>query len=107
MGPPRRRGGSTRLSRTTETARADRTPPAAGANMMRLLLAAALAFVCFAGSAEAHVRSQSQSRWTIDGDHVALHVEAAAIDVTRLYAFGSEAPLEAVFADEVALGFDV
>jgi hypothetical protein len=70
-------------------------------------LAALLAFVCFASNAEAHTRSQSQSRWTIDGEHIALHVEADAIDVTRLYAFGSEASLDTVFAEEVADAFVV
>lgn len=73
---------------------------------MRLLLAL-FAFVCFAANAQAHTRSQSQSRWTIEGERISLHVEADAIDVTRLYAFGSDDPLDAVFAEEVADAFAV
>jgi hypothetical protein len=74
---------------------------------MRVLLAALLAFVCFAENAQAHTRSQSQSRWTTEGEHISVHVEADAVDVTRLYAFGSDDPLDTVFAGEVADGFTV
>jgi hypothetical protein len=74
---------------------------------MRLLLATLLAVLCVTVSAEAHTRSQSQSRWTIEGERVSVHVEADAIDVTRLYAFGSDDPLDAVFAQEVAEAFTV
>jgi hypothetical protein len=49
-----------------------------------LFIAALLALVCFTSNASAHTRSQSQSRWTIEGERVSVHVEADAIDVTRL-----------------------
>ena len=62
---------------------------------------------CFAADAHAHVRSQSQSRWSIEGDRINVHVEAAALDVTRLYALGSDAPLDQEFAQEVAQAFTV
>jgi hypothetical protein len=75
--------------------------------MTRLLFAALLALIGVISDAEAHVRSQSQSRWTIEGDRVSVHVEADAVDVTRLYVFGSDAPLDAVFAQEVAQAFQV
>jgi hypothetical protein len=74
---------------------------------VRLFIAALLALVCFTSNASAHTRSQSQSRWTIEGERVSVRVEADAIDVTRLYAFGSEAPLDSVFAEEVADSFSV
>ncbi len=74
---------------------------------MRLLLAALLAFVCLGADAQAHTRSQSISRWSIEGEHINAHIEADALDVTRLYAFGSEAPLESVFSEEVAQAFQV
>jgi hypothetical protein len=74
---------------------------------MRLPFAALLVFLCVAADAAAHTRSQSLSRWTIEGDRISVRIEADAIDVTRLYAFGSEAPLEAALAEEVANGFRV
>ncbi len=74
---------------------------------MRLLFAVLFALACVTIDARAHTRSQSQSRWAIEADRVAVQVEASAIDVTRLYAFGSEAPLDEVFAAEVAGAFDV
>jgi hypothetical protein len=74
---------------------------------VRLLLAVLLTFICVAGDAQAHTRSQSQSRWTIEGDRVSVHVEADAIDVTRLYALGGNASLDVAFAEEVATAFDV
>lgn len=74
---------------------------------MRLLFAALLAFVFFTSNADAHTRSQSQSRWTTEGERVSVHVEADAIDVTRLYAFGGDAPLDSIFAEEVAEAFTV
>jgi hypothetical protein len=74
---------------------------------VRLLIAALFAIACVVADAHAHTRSQSQSRWTIEGDRIGLRVEADAIDVTRLYAFGSDAPLEDVFAAELAQAFSV
>lgn len=74
---------------------------------MRLLFAALLALSCFVPEADAHTRSQSLSRWAIDGDRITAHVEADALDVTRLYAFGGGAPLDAVFAEEVTQAFSV
>lgn len=75
--------------------------------MIRLCLMALAALICIAPDAGAHTRSQSQSRWNIEGDRINAHVEAAALDVTRLYAMGSEAPMEQVFAAEVAHTFSV
>lgn len=74
---------------------------------MKTLLLALIAFACLVADAEGHTRSQSQSRWTIDEDRISVRVEAEAVDVTRLYAFGSTAPLDAVFAEEVAEAFSV
>lgn len=74
---------------------------------MRLLLAAALAGLVMIANAEAHTRSQSQSRWSIEGQTIAVHVEADAVDVTRLYALGGDAPLDEVFAREVTQAFRV
>lgn len=74
---------------------------------MRLLLAAALACLLTIASADAHTRSQSQSRWSLQGQTVAVHVEADAVDVTRLYALGGDAPLDEMFASEVAQAFRV
>ena len=74
---------------------------------MKRLLAAVLLFASFATVAQAHTRSQSQSRWSVDGDQISVNVEADALDVTRLYALGSNAGLEAIFAEEVAQAFQV
>jgi hypothetical protein len=71
---------------------------------VRLLLAL-IAFACFAAEARAHTRSQSQSSWSIEGERVSVHVEADALDVTRLYALGGDASLDAMFAEEVARAF--
>lgn len=73
---------------------------------MRALLGA-LALLALAQPATAHTRSQSQSSWTIEGDVVTARVEAAALDVTRLYALGGEGDLAATFATEVDGGFSV
>lgn len=71
-----------------------------------LILAAAMA--CLATQAQAHTRSQSLSRWTVEGDVVTAQVEAEAVDVTRLYVLGGEDQgLDAVFAAEVARAFQV
>lgn len=75
--------------------------------MTRCLIAVFAAIFCLAAEASAHTRSQSQSRWTIEGDTIGVHVEADAVDVTRLYALGGEAPLDSVFGEEVAQGFSV
>jgi hypothetical protein len=75
--------------------------------MIRALLACLAILFCFTCNADAHTRSQSLSRWNIEEDRVSVHVEAAALDVTRLYAFGSDAPLEEVFAQEVGDAFTV
>lgn len=69
-----------------------------------LVLCVALAFVQNAG---AHTRSQSQSSWVIEGDTVTGRVEVEAIDVTRLYALGGEAPLADLFAAEARDAFSV
>lgn len=55
--------------------------------------------------ANAHTRSQSRSNWVIAGEFVDLRVEADAVDVTRLYALGEEAPMDALFAAEVGRSF--
>ncbi len=60
-----------------------------------------LALFC-ALPANAHTRSQSQSRWSVDGDAIEARIEADAVDATRLYALGGEAPLQAMFAAEVS-----
>jgi hypothetical protein len=52
--------------------------------------------------AHAHTRSQSQSVWTIDGDAIDMRVEAEALDATRLYALGGDAPLASMLAGEVS-----
>jgi hypothetical protein len=65
-----------------------------------------LALLC-AATAEAHTRSQSQSRWTIEGDAVEGRIEAAAIDATRLYALGGQASMDTTFAAEVAGTFQI
>jgi len=74
---------------------------------MRLLLAALLALLCIASNAEAHTRSQSHSRWSLEGERISVQVEADALDVTRLYALGGNAPLEQAFAEEVGQAFTV
>lgn len=74
---------------------------------MRALLTALVAFVCVTVDAQAHTRSQSLSRWSVEGNRINAHIEADALDVTRLYAFGSDAALEAVFGEEVAQAFNV
>jgi hypothetical protein len=72
-----------------------------------LLVALLPALLALATPAHAHTRSQSQSSWTIDGDAIVVRVEADAVDVTRLYALGGEAPLAQTFAAEAEDAFDV
>ena len=67
--------------------------------MIRWLVAAAA--LAMAAPASAHTRSQSASHWTIRGDALDVRVEAAALDVTRLYADGAQASLNDTFANEV------
>jgi hypothetical protein len=75
---------------------------------MRLLLALLFEIALIGGEANAHTRSQSLSRWSIDGDTLQAHVEADAIDVTRLYAFDDgDASLDEIFAREAAQAFQV
>lgn len=76
-------------------------------NRPELLAWLVLALVAFAPAAHAHTRSQSHSSWTIEGDAVAVLVEADALDVTRLYALGGEAPLPETFRAEVDGAFEV
>lgn len=61
--------------------------------MIRLLATALVALFVFAAPADAHTRSQSQSRWTVDGDALNVRIQASAVDVTRLYALGGEGEL--------------
>lgn len=75
--------------------------------MMRWMCMLLAALFCVTAEAEAHVRSQSQSRWSIDGNRISAHIEASAVDVTRLYALGAQSPLEVVFKDEIAQAFAV
>lgn len=74
---------------------------------MRLILFALLLLVWPAADAAAHTRSQSQSRWIVEGDALAVSVEADALDVTRLYAMGGEAALTDMLAQEAASAFTV
>lgn len=75
---------------------------------MRVLAAIVVALAVILGDASAHTRSQSLSRWTIDGDALRAHVEADALDVTRLYTLSnSDAGLDVMFAEEAAQGFRV
>jgi hypothetical protein len=63
------------------------------------LLTSFLLLLALAGPATAHTRSQSISHWRIEGDTLSGRIEADAVDVTRLYALGGDAPLEATFLD--------
>jgi len=72
-----------------------------------LLLIVLFAAACLASEATAHTRSQSLSRWSIEGDRIGVHVEAEALDVTRLYALAANAPLDDLFSQEVAQAFTV
>jgi hypothetical protein len=74
--------------------------------VIRFWAAVLLLIVC-AAPAHAHTRSQSQSLWIVDGDRVEARIEADAVDVTRLYALGGDAPIGAMFTDEVAAAFTV
>ncbi len=74
--------------------------------MIRLLFIALIACL-FASAANAHTRSQSRSNWVISGDAVEARVEADAVDVTRLYALGDDAPMAALFASEVGRALQV
>ncbi len=60
-----------------------------------------------AAPAQAHTRSQSRSNWTIAGDALEARIEADAVEVTRFYALGGDAPMEALFAGEVSRSFQV
>ena len=73
--------------------------------MLRLFVFA-LALVV-AAPAFAHTRSQSSSHWRVEGDLVKGRVEAEALDVTRLYAPGGEAPMAEQFRRHVAGAFDI
>jgi hypothetical protein len=75
--------------------------------MLRLSLFLIAVFCAAPPPAAAHTRSQSQSSWTIEGDTISARVEAEAVDVTRLYALGGEAPLAETFAAEVQQAFAV
>ncbi|WP_395645241.1 HupE/UreJ family protein [Terricaulis sp.] len=77
--------------------------------MIRVLAAALLAILVFAGSAQAHTRSQSQSRWTVDGDALSVRIQTTAVDVTRLYALGGEGelPLTDALVRDVEHSFQV
>jgi hypothetical protein len=72
-----------------------------------LLVALLPALLALATPAHAHTRSQSQSAWVIEDDAIVARVEADAVDVTRLYALGGEAPLAETFAAEAEGAFDV
>lgn len=74
--------------------------------MIRALTALLLA-LCLVQPAFAHTRSQSQSRWTVEGDILSVQVEAEAVDVTRLYALGGDETMDRVFAEEVGRSFQV
>lgn len=73
--------------------------------MLRLL--AFLLLLTGAVPASAHTRSQSSSHWRIDGDTISGRVEADALDATRLYAFGGDAPLSETFRRHVGDAFSV
>lgn len=75
--------------------------------MTRVLAALLLALICVVTPADAHTRSQSRSNWAIAGDAVEVRVEAEAVDVTRLYALGEDAPMDSLFAAEVGRAFQV
>lgn len=74
---------------------------------MRSLLAVLVAMCWLAAPAWAHTRSQSQSLWTVNGDTLDARVESDAVDVTRLYALGGDAPLEDTFAHAIDDAFTV
>lgn len=74
---------------------------------MRLLLLTLLCCVWFGADASAHTRSQSQSRWVVEGNTLVAAVDADAIDVTRLYALGGDAPLAETMAAEARDAFTV
>lgn len=70
-------------------------------------LAALAAFLACAGPAHAHTRSQSQSYWSVEGDALVVRVEADAVEATRLYALGGDAPIAETFARETQSAFMV
>ncbi len=70
--------------------------------MTRFITALLVALICVIAPNEAHTRSQSQSRWSVDGDAIEARIEADAVDATRLYALGGDAALAALFAAEVS-----
>ena len=71
-----------------------------------LWLAVLLGLAC-APPASAHTRSQSSSHWRVEGDVLLGRVQADALDVTRLYALGGDAPLEETFRAHAAESFTV
>lgn len=77
--------------------------------MMRPFLLGILTLLAVAAGqpAFAHTRSQSMSHWTVAGDVLTGRIEADALDVTRLYALGGEAPLEETFRREAEGAFSV
>lgn len=74
---------------------------------MRSLLVVLVAVCWLIAPASAHTRSQSHSLWIVNGDTIDARVEADAVDVTRLYALGGDAPLEDAFARAVDDAFSV
>lgn len=74
---------------------------------MRLFILTLFLCAWFGADAGAHTRSQSQSRWVVDGDSLLASVDADAIDVTRLYALGGDAPLAETMAQEARDAFSV
>lgn len=75
--------------------------------MIRLLCLALLIVAGAAVPAFAHTRSQSASHWRVEGDALQGRVQADALDVTRLYALGGEAPMEETFRAHVGESFAV
>jgi hypothetical protein len=78
-----------------------------GVRLFVAFVASIVAVLCLTQPVAAHTRSQSQSSWSIEGDAITARVEAEAVDVTRLYALGGDAPLAETFANEVQQAFTV
>jgi hypothetical protein len=74
--------------------------------MIRAAVALLLLFIA-AVPAQAHTRSQSMSHWRVEGDTLVARVEADALDVTRLYALGSDRTLEETFRLHATQSFEV
>lgn len=81
-------------------------PPSRGGGVLGALIAA-LSLLAHATPAPAHTRSQSQSAWVVEGDTLSARIEADALDVTRLYALGGEAPLQQTFLSQATSAFAV